>query len=59
MRRRKKYRFAVDLSRKFKLSLPRGPAIPTAWRKSNWETLEKLRKEALEMKTPWQSDRSI
>jgi len=27
--------------------------------KSNWETLEKWRKEALETKTPWQSDRSI
>jgi hypothetical protein len=28
------------------------------WEKSIWETLEKWRKEALETKTPWQSDQS-
>jgi hypothetical protein len=50
--------FSLDLSRKFKLSLPL-PEIPMGWEKSIWETLEKWLKEALETKTPWQSDQGI
>ena len=39
--------------------LPDGRDSHGLWRKSNWENLQKWLREALETKTPWQSDRSI